>query len=61
MVGWLRLARFSTAIILEISYGHQIKMEGDEYIELAEASGTALRSGGPLGGTVVDFFPFRTR
>ncbi|KAJ8463525.1 hypothetical protein ONZ45_g17548 [Pleurotus djamor] len=52
------LSRFSTAIILEISYGHQIQMEGDEYIELAEASGTALRSGGPLGGTVVDFFPF---
>ncbi|KAJ8518804.1 hypothetical protein ONZ45_g4167 [Pleurotus djamor] len=51
------LSRFSTAIILEISYGHQIKMEGDEYIELAEASGIALRSGGPLGGTVVDFFP----
>ena len=47
--------RFPTTIII----GHQIASEDDPYIKIAENAVYAVGNGEPLGGTPVDFFPFR--
>ncbi|KAJ8518821.1 hypothetical protein ONZ45_g4149 [Pleurotus djamor] len=51
------LGRFSTAIIIEVAYGHQVQTENDKYLQLASEAGDALSAGGPPGGSAVDLLP----
>ncbi|KAF8067016.1 cytochrome P450 [Lyophyllum atratum] len=48
---------FSTAIIVEIGYGHQIVSADDPYIEIAEGVARIMSESGPPGATLVDAFP----
>lgn len=50
--------RFSTAIVMKITYGYQVTSEGDEYVQLAEDVQHAVGDTGAPGGTLVDLFPF---
>lgn len=52
--------RFSTAIIIRIAFGHQIISDDDLYVKIADDVSYALSNAGSPGGTLVDFFPFRT-
>ncbi|GLB38520.1 putative cytochrome p450 [Lyophyllum shimeji] len=52
------LIRFSTAVIVEIAYGHQIVSDDDPYVKIAEDVCEATANSGPPGGTPVDIFPF---
>lgn len=49
--------RFSTAIIMEIGYGHQIVSNDDPYLKMADDASRATAESGPIGGTPVDLFP----
>ncbi|KAG6832009.1 hypothetical protein H0H92_006045 [Tricholoma furcatifolium] len=51
------LIRFSTAVVVEISYGHQIISNDDPYFEIAEECGKIAADSGPPGATPVDLFP----
>jgi len=51
------LIRYSTAIIIEIAYGHQIISDDDPYVKIAEDICIATANSGPPGGTPVDMFP----
>lgn len=52
------LIRFSTAVIVEIAYGHRIVSDDDPYVKIAEDVCVATANSGPPGGTPVDMFPF---
>jgi len=54
------IRRFSTAIVMDIAYGHQIVSDDDEYIKFAEQSTNALESAGQLSASLLDFFPILT-
>ncbi|KXN91602.1 O-methylsterigmatocystin oxidoreductase [Leucoagaricus sp. SymC.cos] len=51
------LRRYSTSIIMRITYGHEIVSDNDHYMKIAEDSGYALTHCGPAGATPVDLFP----
>ncbi|KAF4571740.1 hypothetical protein EYR36_009085 [Pleurotus pulmonarius] len=51
------LARFTTAIAIRIAYGHQIISDDDEYIDILDTMGDAVRAGGLPGATPIDAFP----
>ncbi|KAJ3489881.1 hypothetical protein NLI96_g1812 [Meripilus lineatus] len=51
------LKRYSTAVIIEIAYGHKIISDDDKYLELTEANGHYLAVGGDWGTTPVDLLP----
>ncbi|KAG6909266.1 hypothetical protein DXG01_001328 [Tephrocybe rancida] len=51
------LTRFSTAVIMQIAYGHRVTSIEDRYVKLAEEVGAAVALTGSAGGTLVDFFP----
>ncbi|KAF4597210.1 hypothetical protein EYR40_007662 [Pleurotus pulmonarius] len=51
------LTHFSTAIIMQITYGHQILSDGDEYVTLATNAKVSGEEAGVPGGTLVDYFP----
>ncbi|GLB38523.1 putative cytochrome p450 [Lyophyllum shimeji] len=51
------LLRYSTAIIVEVAYGHQIVSTDDAYVKIAEGCSPAAAASGPPGGTPVDLFP----
>ncbi|KAJ8693265.1 hypothetical protein PTI98_010503 [Pleurotus ostreatus] len=51
------LARFTTAVAIRIAYGHQIVSDDDEYIDILDTMGTAVRAGGLPGATAIDAFP----
>ncbi|KAF8074619.1 cytochrome P450 [Lyophyllum atratum] len=51
------LMRFSTAVIIDIAYGHQAVSIDDPYIKIAADCSRAAADGGPIGGTPVDLFP----
>ncbi|RDB18010.1 hypothetical protein Hypma_000693 [Hypsizygus marmoreus] len=51
------LLRFSTAIIIEIAFGHQITADNDPYLKAADDVCFAAANSGPPGGTFVDLFP----
>lgn len=53
------LSRFSTAIIIKIAYGHELKSDDDRYLNITEQIGAALNNSGPVGNTPVDWLPFR--
>ncbi len=50
-------ARYTTAIVMRIAYGHQIISDDDEFVRIAHDSGYTLNNSGPPGGTAVDLFP----
>ncbi len=50
---------FSTAIIMQVTFGHEIVSDNDPYLELAWESGYAVTHCGPIGNTPVDLFPVR--
>ncbi|KAF7424558.1 hypothetical protein PC9H_009865 [Pleurotus ostreatus] len=51
------LTHFSTAIIMRITYGHQISSDGDEYVVLAANAQASGEESGVPGGTPIDYFP----
>ncbi|GLB45029.1 putative cytochrome p450 [Lyophyllum shimeji] len=51
------LSRFSTAIIVDVGYGHQIVSTNDPYVKIAGDVGRVMSESGPPGATLVDAFP----
>ncbi|KAF8073622.1 cytochrome P450 [Lyophyllum atratum] len=51
------LVRYTTAIIVDVTYGHQIVSNDDPYVKIANACGRAAATSGPPGGTPIDLFP----
>ncbi|KAF7424559.1 hypothetical protein PC9H_009866 [Pleurotus ostreatus] len=51
------LTRFSTSIIMRVTYGHQILSDDDEYLALANTIQESASEVGVPGGTPVDLFP----
>ncbi|KAF8056984.1 hypothetical protein FPV67DRAFT_1430925 [Lyophyllum atratum] len=45
-------------IIMHITYGHQIASHDDPYMKLVDELGSALTQAGPVGASILDFFPF---
>ncbi|KAF8074603.1 cytochrome P450 [Lyophyllum atratum] len=52
------LVRFSTAVIIDIAYGHWAVSSDDPYVKIAVDCSHATAEAGPAGGTPVDLFPF---
>ncbi|KAG5645999.1 hypothetical protein DXG03_004601 [Asterophora parasitica] len=52
------MLRFSTAIVIEITFGHRIIADDDPYLKLADEFARSSTQTGPPGGTAVDLFPF---
>ncbi|KAG6887848.1 hypothetical protein C0995_012238 [Termitomyces sp. Mi166 len=52
------LLRFSTSIIIQVGYGHQIVSDNDQYLNIAQECCQIAKELGPLGATPVDIFPF---
>ncbi|GLB43241.1 putative cytochrome p450 [Lyophyllum shimeji] len=52
------LFRFTTAIIIDITYGRQVVSIDDPYVKIAEACAGVAAEAGAIGGTPVDLFPF---
>lgn len=50
---------FSTAIIIDINYGHQIVSDDDPYVKITADCSRVAAESGPPGGTPIDMFPFR--
>ncbi|GLB38280.1 putative cytochrome p450 [Lyophyllum shimeji] len=50
--------RFSTAIVMRITHGHEITADDDPFVNLVDEVGAALTQAGRPGATVLDFFPF---
>ncbi|KAG6848244.1 hypothetical protein H0H93_001985 [Arthromyces matolae] len=52
---WLR--RFTTSVIMRVTYGHRITRDDDVYFEMMEEISHSLGNAGPPGNTPVDLFP----
>ncbi|KAG6823892.1 hypothetical protein H0H92_008697, partial [Tricholoma furcatifolium] len=52
------LSRFSTAIIMRLTYGYSITSDDDPYTGIAQRTSHALSNAGPPGNTPIDLFPF---
>ncbi|KAL1709525.1 cytochrome P450 [Schizophyllum commune] len=56
---WKRLMRlFSTAVIMQIMTGQEVKGPDDEYVRIAEDINNAISGGPPLGASGLDVFPW---
>ncbi|KAH9952213.1 cytochrome P450 [Amylocystis lapponica] len=53
---WL-VRRFGSAVVMKITYGHQIESDDDEYIKMTENVSEAHALAGDPGSTPVDIFP----
>ena len=51
--------RWSTGMIMEITYGHRIQSMEDQYVKLAHEATEATVLAGSPGSMLVDFFPVR--
>ncbi|KAF5376657.1 hypothetical protein D9615_007836 [Tricholomella constricta] len=51
------LSRFSTAIIMQIAYGHQIKSDDDGYLKYTRAVNDAVHNSGSPGKYMPSWFP----
>ncbi|GBE80604.1 cytochrome P450 [Sparassis crispa] len=51
------IQRFATANIIEITYGHRVLTDDDEYVKIGKAALDSLEAGN-IGASPVDFFPF---
>ncbi|KAG6833264.1 hypothetical protein H0H87_009439 [Tephrocybe sp. NHM501043] len=49
--------RFSTAVIIDLTFGHQVVSDADPYLQIAEDCCALMNQTGPPGATVIDFFP----
>ncbi|KAG6856524.1 hypothetical protein H0H87_003612, partial [Tephrocybe sp. NHM501043] len=54
------LLRFSTSLIIDVVYGHQIQASDDPYLQIIDDCSRAAVESGPAGGTPIDLFPIRT-
>ena len=50
-------SRFSTAVIMQINTGHEIKDLDDVYVSIADDVCTTMTGGGPPGATRIDLCP----
>ncbi|RDB17531.1 hypothetical protein Hypma_001246 [Hypsizygus marmoreus] len=50
--------RFSTAVVIEVAFGHQVTSDNDTYVKIAEEAGVVINNAGHTGGTPMDVFPF---
>ncbi|KAG6809055.1 hypothetical protein H0H92_001766 [Tricholoma furcatifolium] len=50
------LLQFSTALIIDLTYGHQVQAN-DAYMQIIDNCSRAAVESGPIGGTPVDLFP----
>lgn len=50
---------FSTAIIMQVAFGHEVVSDDDPYLEIARQCAYAVSNCGPIGNTPVDLFPLR--
>ncbi|KAJ6569702.1 cytochrome P450 [Mycena sp. CBHHK59/15] len=51
------LRRTTTAIVLEVCYGHRVAAEGDEYVKLADEAITGVSQSAQFGAYLVDYIP----
>ncbi|KAJ8508820.1 hypothetical protein ONZ45_g8943 [Pleurotus djamor] len=51
------LRRYGAAIIMKITYGHDVTSYEDQFVQLAEKAGTATVEVGTPSATLVDFIP----
>jgi hypothetical protein len=50
---------FSTAVIINLTFGHKISGEDDTYLQLAlDSCYKAVPAARPEGGALVEIFPF---
>lgn len=49
---------FSTAIIMDVTYGQRIRSDTDPFVKLADEAGKVIRSVGAIGANILDIFPF---
>ncbi|KAI0051668.1 cytochrome P450 [Auriscalpium vulgare] len=54
---WHHVRRSSAAVVMMISYGHQVKDQGDEYVTIADQALTGLAAAGTFGTYLVDYLP----
>ncbi|KAI0036607.1 cytochrome P450 monooxygenase [Vararia minispora EC-137] len=50
--------RLAAAIFMNLSYGHQIKDDGDEFVAIANKATSNLARAGIFGTYIVDYFPW---
>ncbi|KAF4600000.1 hypothetical protein EYR40_007106 [Pleurotus pulmonarius] len=51
------VGRYATSVSMRIAYGHQIRSDNDEYIQVGTEGANSLLVGGTPGATVIDLFP----
>ncbi|KAG5634942.1 hypothetical protein H0H81_000262 [Sphagnurus paluster] len=56
---WVIVPSFSTAIIMDVTYGQRIRSDTDPFVKLADEAGKVIRSVGAIGANILDIFPFR--
>lgn len=49
----------AAAIVMKISYGHNISDKGDVYVTIADGAMQGLGKAGIFGSYLVDYLPFR--
>ncbi|KAG5643658.1 hypothetical protein DXG03_000538 [Asterophora parasitica] len=54
------LGRFSTAVIMELTYGHRVKSDDDPYLKYTKEVNKVMHNSGSPGSTPVDLVPFCT-
>jgi hypothetical protein len=52
------LRRTAAAIVMRISYGHEVSDKGDVYVTLADEAMQGLGKAGIFGTFLVDYLPF---
>ncbi|KAF4598755.1 mannose-ethanolamine phosphotransferase gpi13 [Pleurotus pulmonarius] len=51
------VGRYATSVSMRIAYGHQIRSDDDEYIQVGTEGANSFLVGGTPGATVIDLFP----
>ncbi|KAJ8522782.1 hypothetical protein ONZ45_g656 [Pleurotus djamor] len=54
------IQRYTTSIVLRITYGYQVLSDDDDFLKLIDFFGEIQKQSGPPGGTLIDLFPIRT-
>ena len=54
-----RRDRSAAAIVMKISYGHDVSDKGDAYVTIADEAMQGLGKAGIFGTYLVDYLPFR--
>ncbi|TFY73854.1 hypothetical protein EWM64_g10158 [Hericium alpestre] len=52
------IRRGSAAVVMDISYGHQVSQEGDIYVTIADRAMTGIAAAGIFGTYLVDYIPW---